>query len=90
MDQRDILRRLCNILLSSNSNEIQSNPDSLINTLLINAVGHLVLKRRTNKSTQTDFNVQRIKQNNSTLVETQHLLPLYKLHRHLPRKNQVR
>ena len=44
MDQRDILRRLCNILLSSNSNEIQSNPDSLINTLLINAVGHLVVK----------------------------------------------
>lgn len=87
MDQRDLLRRLCNILLSSNSNEIQSNPDSLFNTLLINAVGHLVLKRRTNKSTQTDFNVQRIKQNN-TLVETQHLLPLYKLH-HLPRKNQV-
>ena len=89
MDQRDLLRRLCTILLSSNSNEIQSNPDSLINTLLINAVGHLVLKRRTNKSTQTDFNVQRIKSKNNTLVETQHLLPLYKLH-HLPRKNQVR
>ena len=91
MDQRDLLRRLCTILLSSNSNEIQSNPDSLINTLLINAVGHLVLKRRTNKSTQTDFNVQRIKQNNtSLLVETQHLLPLFKLQHHLPRKNQVR
>merc|ERR1712158_42438 len=45
---------------------------------------------KTNKSTQTDFNVQRIKQNNtSLLVETQHLLPLFKLQHHLPRKNQV-
>ena len=92
MDQSDLLRRLCDgalaQILSSNNLENSNNPDSLLNTLLINAVGHLMLKRRTNKSTQTDFNVQRINQSTS-LVETQHLLPLYKLH-HLPRKNCIR
>ena len=96
MDQRDILRRLCNgalaqLLSSNNTVETSSNPDSLINTLIINAVGHLMLKRKTNRSTQTDFNVQRINQNgssmNQTLVETQHLLPLYKL-QHFPRNNK--
>ena len=96
MDQ-NLLRRLCNgalaqLLSSNNTVETSSNPDSLLNTLLINAVGHLMLKRRTNKSTQTDFNVQRINQNrngsmNQTLVETQHLLPLYKL-QHFPRNNK--
>ena len=72
MDQKEIIRRLCNgalaqILHDSSNNTANSsfsnmsnNNDSILNTLLINTIGNLILKRKTNKSTQTDFNVQRI------------------------------
>ena len=69
MEQREIIRRLCNgalaQILHDNSNNTSSsnmsnNNDSILNTLLINTIGNLILKRKTNKSTQTDFNVQRI------------------------------
>lgn len=88
MDQREILRRLCNGALaaqvlsesnpgsSSSTNNSESNNESILNTLLVNVVGSLILKRRTNKSTQTDFNVQRI---SKCLIEPHHLLPLNKL-----------
>ena len=88
--QRELVRRLCNGALaqilhdsSQNANN-SSNADSILNTLLINTLGNFILKRRTNKSTQTDFNVQRINAgaggSSSNLVpESQHLLPLCKL-----------
>ena len=69
MDQREIIRRLCNGALAqilhdnsanSSSSNMSNNNDSILNTLLINTIGNLILKRKTNKSTQTDFNVQRI------------------------------
>ena len=101
MDQRELVRRLCNGALaqilhenSNNSNNSAANSnssianvansnDSILNTLLINTIGNLFLKRKTNKSTQTDFNVQRISKSLSTTktswLESQHLLPLHKL-----------
>ena len=80
MDQNEIVRRLCNgalaqILHESNNNN-SSNNESILNTLLINTISNLFLKRKTNKSTQTDFNVQR---KNCKWLESQHLLPLCKL-----------
>ena len=72
MEQREIIRRLCNGALAqilhdnsnhsanSSSSNMSNNNDSILNTLLINTIGNLILKRKTNKSTQTDFNVQRI------------------------------
>lgn len=72
MDQRELIRRLCNGALaqilhdnsnntaSSSSTNMSNSNDSILNTLLINTIGNLILKRKTNKSTQTDFNVQRI------------------------------
>ena len=103
MDQKEIVRRLCNgalaqILHDSSNNTANSsfsnmsnNNDSILNTLLINTIGNLILKRKTNKSTQTDFNVQRI--NSSGLLESNHLLPLYKLQQQqqqYPRKKCIR
>lgn len=82
MDQREIVRRLCNGALAQILHE---NNDSILNTLLINTIGNLILKRRTNKSTQTDFNVQRIGQN----LDKKHLVPLYKLQPE-SRKNCIR
>ena len=83
MDQE--IRRLCSGALAQILQD-QQNGDSILNTLLINTLGNLILKRRTNKSTQTDFNVQRI--NSSGLLESNHLLPLYKLQH--PRKKCIR
>ena len=97
MEQREIIRRLCNgalaQILHDNSNNtanssfsnMSNNNDSILNTLLINTIGNLILKRKTNKSTQTDFNVQRIQ---NSFVESNHLLPLNKLSQ--PRKNCIR
>ena len=92
MDQRELVRRLCNGALAqilhdnssnsaSSSSSAGSNNDSILNTLLINTIGNLILKRKTNKSTQTDFNVQRIGKSSTkgAWLENQHLLPLYKL-----------
>ena len=92
MDQRELVRRLCNGALAqilhdnssnsaSSSSSVGSNNDSILNTLLINTIGNLILKRKTNKSTQTDFNVQRIGKSSTkgAWLENQHLLPLYKL-----------
>ena len=88
MDQE--IRRLCSGALAQILQD-QQNGDSILNTLLINTLGNLILKRRTNKSTQTDFNVQRI--NSSGLLESNHLLPLYKLQQQqqqYPRKKCIR
>ena len=88
MDQE--IRRLCSGALAQILQD-QQNGDSILNTLLINTLGNLILKRRTNKSTQTDFNVQRI--NSSGLLESNHLLPLYKLQQQQqqhPRKKCIR
>ena len=57
MDQE--IRRLCSGALAQILQD-QQDGDSILNTLLINTLGNLILKRRANKSTQTDFNVQRI------------------------------
>ena len=89
MDQRELIRRLCNgalaqILHDNNSNNtanssssnMSNNNDSILNTLLINTIGNLILKRKTNKSTQTDFNVQRIdkgSKSNSTSSKSRHV-----------------
>ena len=88
MDQE--IRRLCSGALAQILQD-QQNGDSILNTLLINTLGNLILKRRTNKSTQTDFNVQRI--NSSGLLESSTLLPLYKLQQQqqqYPRKKCIR
>lgn len=88
MDQE--IRRLCSGALAQILQD-QQDGDSILNTLLINTLGNLILKRRTNKSTQTDFNVQRITTTNTTassLLESNHLLPLYKLQH--PRKKCIR
>lgn len=74
--QREIVRRLCNGALAQLfTNE---NNDSILNTLIVNTISNLILKRKTNKSTQTDFNVQRISHVKNWL-ENQHLVPLCKL-----------
>ena len=85
MDQE--IRRLCSGALAQILQD-QQNGDSILNTLLINTLGNLILKRRTNKSTQTDFNVQRIIQCKNSLVESNHLLPLYQLQH--PKKKCIR
>lgn len=88
MDQE--IRRLCSGALAQILQD-QQDGDSILNTLLINTLGNLILKRRTNKSTQTDFNVQRITTtttSTSGLLESNHLLPLYKLQH--PRKKCIR
>ena len=86
MDQE--IRRLCSGALAQILQD-QQDGDSILNTLLINTLGNLILKRRTNKSTQTDFNVQRITTSTTnSLLESNHLLPLYKLQH--PRKKCIR
>ena len=88
MDQE--IRRLCSGALAQILQD-QQDGDSILNTLLINTLGNLILKRRNNKSTQTDFNVQRITTtttSTSSLLESNHLLPLYKLQH--PRKKCIR
>jgi hypothetical protein len=92
MDQKEILRRLCNgalaQILTINNTQEQNSQESILNKILINAFGQLICRTTTNsnsskailthKSTQTEF---KTKQN--------FFMPLIKLPT-LPRRNCIR
>ena len=69
MDQRELVRRLCNGALAqilhdnssnsaSSSSSVGSNNDSILNTLLINTIGNLILKHKQANTTKLMFAIR--------------------------------